>query len=84
MLEPNIQLAVIFRQKHVCNTGEPWFIRRIMDKYHDQAVAKDVRIVPCCGYDSIPSDLGAWFVVDHVKKQLGKCVKAIFIANNFL
>lgn len=52
--------------------GEPWFIRRIIDKYHDEAATKGVRIVPCCGYDSIPSDLGTWFVVDHVKKQLGK------------
>ena len=52
--------------------GEPWFIRRIIDKYHDAAAAKGVRVVPCCGYDSIPSDLGTWFVVDHVKKQLGK------------
>ena len=43
-----------------------------MDAHHDEAVAKGVRIVPCCGYDSIPSDLGTWFVVDHIRKTLGK------------
>lgn len=43
-----------------------------MDKYHDEAAAKGVRIVPCCGYDSIPSDMGTFFVVDHIKRQLGK------------
>ena len=52
--------------------GEPWFIRRIIDKYHDTAAGKGVRLVPCCGYDSIPSDLGTWFVVNHVKTQLSK------------
>jgi short subunit dehydrogenase-like uncharacterized protein len=28
--------------------------------------------VPCCGYDSIPADLGAVMVADHMRKQLGK------------
>ncbi len=44
----------------------------MIDKYHEPAAAKGVRIVPCCGYDSIPSDLGAWFVTDHVNRTTGK------------
>ena len=46
-------------------------MRRIVDKYHEAAKEKGVRIVHCCGFDSIPSDLGTCLVVDHLSR-LGK------------
>jgi short subunit dehydrogenase-like uncharacterized protein len=39
-------------------TGEPLFIRDVIDRYHETAKASGARIVHCCGFDSIPSDLG--------------------------
>jgi short subunit dehydrogenase-like uncharacterized protein len=38
--------------------GEPLFIRESIDRFHDKAAQKGVRIVHCCGFDSVPSDLG--------------------------
>jgi short subunit dehydrogenase-like uncharacterized protein len=40
-------------------TGEVLFIRESIDRFHDLAARKGVRIVHSCGFDSIPSDLGA-------------------------
>lgn len=39
-------------------TGEVLFIRDSIDRCHDTAVGAGARIVHCCGFDSIPSDLG--------------------------
>jgi short subunit dehydrogenase-like uncharacterized protein len=39
-------------------TGEVLFIRESIDRYHGVAVGTGARIVHCCGFDSIPSDLG--------------------------
>ncbi len=39
-------------------TGEVPFVRRMIDRYHARAVETGARIVHCCGFDSIPSDLG--------------------------
>jgi short subunit dehydrogenase-like uncharacterized protein len=39
-------------------SGEVLFIRESIDRYHDVAAATGTRIVHCCGFDSIPSDLG--------------------------
>jgi short subunit dehydrogenase-like uncharacterized protein len=39
-------------------TGEVHWIRRMIDAHHATAGATGARIVHCCGYDSIPSDLG--------------------------
>ena len=37
--------------------GEVLFIRDSIDRCHDAAVAAGARIVHCCGFNSVPSDL---------------------------
>ena len=43
-------------------TGEVPFMRQSIDRFHERATETGARIVHACGYDSIPSDLGAWMV----------------------
>jgi short subunit dehydrogenase-like uncharacterized protein len=43
-------------------TGEVPFMRRTIAAHHEAAMASGARIVHTCGYDSIPSDLGAWML----------------------
>jgi short subunit dehydrogenase-like uncharacterized protein len=52
-------------------TGETPWVRDLIDRFHDRAAASGTRIVPFCGFDSIPSDLGTLVVVDHFR-QLGR------------
>ena len=42
-------------------TGEPPWIRRMIDAHHERAVDTGARIVHACGFDSVPSDLGTAF-----------------------
>ena len=39
-------------------SGEVLFIRESIDRCHDLAAGTGARIVHCCGFDSVPSDLG--------------------------
>jgi len=48
-------------------TGEPPFIREAIDRFHDTAEASGARIVHCCGFDSIPSDLGVYLLHERAK-----------------
>ncbi len=43
-------------------TGETPWVRELIDRHHEQARADGTRIVPGCGFDSVPSDLGAWML----------------------
>jgi short subunit dehydrogenase-like uncharacterized protein len=55
---------------HYCDlTGEPDWVRMMIDAYHEAAVARGARIVPSCGFDSIPSDLGVLLLGEHFAKQ---------------
>jgi short subunit dehydrogenase-like uncharacterized protein len=58
---------------HYCDlTGEVTFMRRMIERHHAEAVASGARIVHTCGYDSIPSDLGARFVALAYHAQYGE------------
>jgi short subunit dehydrogenase-like uncharacterized protein len=43
-------------------TGEVLFIRDSIDRCHARAQESGARIVHCCGFDSIPSDIGVWLL----------------------
>jgi len=40
--------------------------------YAEQAAASGARIVHCCGFDSIPSDLGVWFLQQQAMTHFGE------------
>ena len=58
-----VDAAVAHRTDYVDITGETAWVRRIIDRHHERAAADGTRIVPLCGFDSVPSDLGAYVVV---------------------
>jgi short subunit dehydrogenase-like uncharacterized protein len=50
-------------------TGEtPWVVQMI-EKYEAPAKASGARIVHCCGFDSIPSDMGVWFLQNEANRR---------------
>jgi short subunit dehydrogenase-like uncharacterized protein len=53
-------------------TGETPWIRQNIDAFHERARHTGARIVHCCGYDSIPSDLGALMVQEYALAQYGR------------
>jgi short subunit dehydrogenase-like uncharacterized protein len=57
--------------------GEAPWIQRMIDTHQAQAEETGARIVPCCGFDSIPSDLGVLFLNDEVKKRTGSPCSAV-------
>lgn len=49
--------------------GEAQWIRKMIDLYHDKAIDNNVKIVNSCGYDSIPSDMGVYFINKNLSKK---------------
>lgn len=58
---------------HYCDlTGEPQWIRKMQERYAKAAQQSGALILHCCGFDSIPSDLGVHFLQQHALKQFGQ------------
>jgi short subunit dehydrogenase-like uncharacterized protein len=51
--------------------GETQFIRRMIDAHDETARATGARIVHCCGFDSIPSDLGVLLLQEEMTRLHG-------------
>lgn len=63
---------------HYCDiTGETPWVRDMIDAHHAEASAAGTRIVPMCGFDSIPSDIGTKYVVDHIRSVLGQGTRSV-------
>lgn len=52
-------------------TGETQWIRRMLKKYAESARETGARIVHCCGFDSLPSDLGVHFLQAEARRRSG-------------
>lgn len=52
-------------------TGEAYWIKKMLDKYQLRAQKTGARIINCCGFDSIPSDLGVHFLQQLSQQSLG-------------
>ena len=52
--------------------GEPGWMREMIDAHEAKARESGARIVFSCGFDSIPFDLGVWFLQEEAKRRFGK------------
>lgn len=51
--------------------GEPIWMRQMIDKYEGAAKESGARIVFSCGFDSVPFELGTFFVQEEAKRVFG-------------
>ncbi|WP_375775023.1 saccharopine dehydrogenase family protein [Bradyrhizobium sp. ma5] len=51
--------------------GEPVWMRQMIDRHEAAAKASGARIVFSCGFDSVPFELGAFFVQEEAKRVFG-------------
>jgi len=54
-------------------TGETTWVRDLIDRYHAKASADGTRIVPFCGFDSVPADIGSLLLVRALREAGTPC-----------
>lgn len=64
--EPLVEACALAGTDYVDLTGEPEFVDLMYVRHHEQAAQSGARIVHCCGFDSIPHDLGVQFTVEQM------------------
>eukprot|EP01130_Rhizamoeba_saxonica_P002174 TRINITY_DN1198_c1_g1_i3.p1 TRINITY_DN1198_c1_g1~~TRINITY_DN1198_c1_g1_i3.p1 ORF type:complete len:340 (-),score=71.94 TRINITY_DN1198_c1_g1_i3:50-1069(-) len=70
----NVVDACVRFGTHYCDiTGEGPYILQLIEEYHDLATENGVYIVPACGFDSMPSDIGANIAVNALREAGRAC-----------
>lgn len=63
---------------HYCDlTGEPQWIKKMQGKYEKLTKKSGAWIINCCGFDSIPSDLGVHFLQQKALNKTGQTCNKI-------
>jgi short subunit dehydrogenase-like uncharacterized protein len=68
--EPLVAACAAAGTDYVDLTGEPEFVDLMWLRYHEQAKRTGARLIHCCGFDSIPHDLGAFFTVQRLPEDM--------------
>ena len=69
----NLVAACVKNSTHYVDiTGENFWVKGLIEKHHEAASKKGVRIIPSCGFDSIPSDLGSFYAIKKAGVQISQ------------
>ena len=72
-----VKLCVENNTNYCDITGEAHWIRSLIDHFHEEAKSKKIKIINSCGFDSIPSDMGVYFIQNEIKKINNNYAKSI-------
>jgi short subunit dehydrogenase-like uncharacterized protein len=65
-----VDACVRWQTHYVDITGETTWVKTLIERYQQQAAADGTRIIPFCGFDSVPSDLGTYLLVRYLRQHL--------------
>ena len=74
--EPLVKVCAETGTDYCDLTGETQWIRRMIRTLREPARKSGARIVHCCGFDSIPSDLGVHFLQREARERFGAALHA--------
>lgn len=70
--EPLVKVCTRLGTDYCDLTGEAPWMRRMIAQYSAAAERSGARILHCCGFDSIPSDIGVWFLQQQSLLHFGE------------
>lgn len=75
--EPLVKSCAETGTHYVDLTGEVQWVRRMIDRYENKAKESGAYIIHSCGFDSIPSDMGVYYLQEQAKAKFGKPCKRV-------
>jgi short subunit dehydrogenase-like uncharacterized protein len=79
--EPLVAAAAATGTDYLDLTGEPEFVDRMWLAHHDTAVSTGARLVHCCGFDSVPHDLGVLWTLQQTPPGVPLTVRGLVRAD---
>jgi short subunit dehydrogenase-like uncharacterized protein len=64
-------------------TGEIGWVKSMIDRHHDAAVASKAKIVPVAGFEALPFDIAALYAAQKLLDETGERAVKIEVVNRF-
>lgn len=79
--EPVLNACIQAKTHYLDITGEPDFVFKMRNLYSGAIVEAGISCIHCCGFDSIPADLGTYLTVQKLPKADEKRIK-VYVSTN--
>jgi short subunit dehydrogenase-like uncharacterized protein len=80
--EPVVKTCIKNNTHYIDINGEPEYSTMLVRKYHRLAAEAKVLIIPCCGFDSVPADVGAYEALRFFKGSRKVAVRQYIESEN--
>lgn len=67
--EEIVESCIRNKTHYIDITGETYFIEKCLKKYSAKAKEEGVFIINCCGFDSLPADIGVQLLKETIKRE---------------
>jgi short subunit dehydrogenase-like uncharacterized protein len=75
--EPMVRACATFGTHYCDLTGEPQWIRLMLERHQDAAKASGALLIPASGFDSVPSDIGVYALQKEAVKRFGNPLESV-------
>ncbi|GHA05371.1 saccharopine dehydrogenase [Arenicella chitinivorans] len=72
-----VKVCAMVGTDYVDLAGEVPWMRDMIDEYSEYASKSGARIVHSCGFDSIPSDMGTFYIQQHAQQHFAESLKCV-------
>jgi len=76
--------CIKFETDYIDLTGETFWLREMIDKYHEQAKEKRVKLIPVCGYEAAPFDIATLMATKKMKQEFNEECTAVYAIATFI
>lgn len=77
---PVVEACVAEDAHYLDITGEPEFWFEVKKRFDDVARSKGLKLISCCGFDSIPADIGTFYTLSKLDAARPASVRSYFRA----
>ncbi len=64
-------------------SGETFWVRQMIERYHEAAKKVGVRIIPSCGYEVLPFDIATLWIAHALRQRHGQACREVKIIVSF-
>ncbi|KAG5187698.1 Saccharopine dehydrogenase-domain-containing protein [Tribonema minus] len=58
-------------------TADSLYVKQMIDTCHATTARSGAKLIPSCGFDSVPADLGVLLLADHLRREHGTALKTV-------
>jgi short subunit dehydrogenase-like uncharacterized protein len=81
--EAVVQACIANGTHYLDLSGETFWVQQMIARHHRAAKSAKLKIIPCCGYESLPFDMATLWMAEQVKEHYSESCREVKVVVSF-